>query len=130
LRLLTTEGKQHNVTVAGKLLEGFSASNILADKGYDSDTLQQKIIRQGYTPVIPSRSNSLSPAQYENHIYKERFVIECFFSKIKYLRRFFSRFDKTAVNYASFIALGPIIAIEAPGALLAEFIDKEKSGSL
>ncbi|MBA3751470.1 transposase [Candidatus Dependentiae bacterium] len=56
------------------------------------------------TPVIPSRSNALNPCKYDKQIYKERHVIEYFFSKVKYFRRIFSRFDTSACNFASFIA--------------------------
>ncbi|HEV2916739.1 MAG TPA: IS5/IS1182 family transposase, partial [Candidatus Babeliales bacterium] len=31
--------------------------------------------------------------------------IECFFSKIKYFRRIFSRFDKSKRNFFSFVSL-------------------------
>ncbi|MBK2357825.1 transposase, partial [Francisella hispaniensis] len=39
------------------------------------------------------------------HIYKERHLIENFFSKIKHFRRIFSRFDKTCSAFLGFIAL-------------------------
>ena len=40
---------------------------------------------------------------YDKHIYKERHLIECFFGKIKYFRRIFSRFDKTVSSYLGFL---------------------------
>jgi transposase len=36
-------------------------------------------------------------------VYKERHLIECFFGKLKQFRRIFSRFDKCADTFLSFI---------------------------
>ncbi|MBA2307329.1 transposase [Candidatus Dependentiae bacterium] len=55
-------------------------------------------------PVIPSKSKAINPCKYDKHIYKERHLIEYCFSKLKYFRRIFSRFDKSLRNSASFIA--------------------------
>ncbi|MDE5035641.1 IS5/IS1182 family transposase, partial [Francisella tularensis subsp. holarctica] len=40
-------------------------------------------------------SNPLHPIPFDSHVYKERHLIEKFFSKLKHFRRVFSRFDKT-----------------------------------
>lgn len=104
LKIIITPGNSNDITQADALLEGISNAYVIADKGYDSKPLRDKLIKNNCTPVIPSRSNALNPYQYDKHIYKERHLIECFFSKIKYFRRIFSRFDKSARNFASFIA--------------------------
>ncbi|MBA3752087.1 transposase [Candidatus Dependentiae bacterium] len=66
--------------------------------------MRQSLIKRKCTPVIPSRSNALNPCTYDIHLYKERHIIQCFFSKVTYFRRIFSRFDKSARNFASCIA--------------------------
>ncbi len=104
LKTIITSGNTNDITQAEALLEGTFHSYVLADKGYDSRPLRESLIRKNCTPVIPSRSNALNPYKYDKHIYKERHSIECFFSKVKYFRRIFSRFDKSARNFASFIA--------------------------
>jgi transposase len=55
--------------------------------------------------VIPSKCNAVNPIEYDKHMHKERHIIECFFSKIKYFRRIFSRFDKSARNFLAFLSL-------------------------
>ncbi|MCL5436467.1 MAG: IS5/IS1182 family transposase, partial [Candidatus Dependentiae bacterium] len=40
---------------------------------------------------------------FDDYIYKERHQIECFFSKIKFFRRLFSRFEKTMRNFLSML---------------------------
>lgn len=101
LKFIITSGQTSDVTQAEALLIGDSGSYVIGDKGYDSSSVRNVIKMKGSEPVIPSRSNAVTPYKYDKHIYKERHVIECFFSKMKYFRRVFSRFDKTARNYIS-----------------------------
>lgn len=42
-------------------------------------------------------------SEYDTERYKERHLVECFFSKLKHFRRCFSRFDKLACHYLSFL---------------------------
>lgn len=99
LEFIITPGNRHDITQAGKLLQNVTDSHVIGDRGYDSNVFRNTLISQNCTPVIPSKSNSLNPCEYDKHIYKERHIIECFFGKIKYFRRIFSRFDKSARNY-------------------------------
>ena len=43
--------------------------------------------------------------EYDQHLYKERHLVECFINKIKYYRRIFSRFDKLASRFLGFVSL-------------------------
>ncbi len=110
LKLTFTPGQSHDVTQAETLVEETYGSYVLGDKGYDSDHFRATLKNQKCISVIPSRSNRISPQKYDKYIYKERHVVECFFSKIKYFRRVFSRFDKSIRNFASFLSfVGAII---------------------
>lgn len=109
LRFSLTPGQRHDITQASDLLEGFSGSNVIADKGYDSNVLISQLEKQSCTPVIPARSNRKKPRQYDEHLYKEKHLIETFFNKLKHFRRIFSRFDKRASSYAGFIAYASFI---------------------
>ncbi len=104
LKITITAGQRNDVTQAEELLKSVVNSYVIADKAYDSKAVRSKLIKQNCIPVIPARSNSKEPQDYDKHIYKERHAVECFFSKIKYFRRVFSRFDKSARNFASFLA--------------------------
>jgi transposase len=103
LKFIITPGQTSDFTQANELLEGVSGLYIIGDKGYDSDKIREKIRQQKCIPVIPGKSNRKEMVDYDKHIYKERHVIECFFSKIKQYRRIFSRFDKKLHNYFSFL---------------------------
>ena len=104
LKFRLTAGQSHDITQAPELIIGAKDADIIADKGYDSDALRDQIRSQNCEPVIPGKSNRKIPIEYDETLYKERYAIECFFSKIKHFRRIFSRFDKAARNYAAFLA--------------------------
>ena len=103
LELALTGGQVHDVTQAPGLLIGKQAERVIADRGYDADSLIEQIEQQGAEAVIPPRKNRKHPRNYDRHAYKERHLIECLFSKLKQYRRVFSRFDKLARNYWSFL---------------------------
>jgi transposase len=103
LKFLFSAGQKSDVEYASELIEGMNGSNILGDKGYDSDAFREMINQQNCTPIIPGRSNRIKPIEYDKHTYKERHLVECFIGKIKHFRRVFSRYDKSLRNYASFV---------------------------
>lgn len=110
LKFIITPGQSNDITQAEELIKGIRNSYVLGDKGYDSKAFRETIKKQECEPVIPSRSNAINPCEYDKHIYKERHVIECYFSKMKHFRRVFSRFEKTARNFAAFLCfVGAII---------------------
>jgi transposase len=83
---------------------------VIADKGYDADAFVAQITAQGAQAVIPARAQRKTPRPYDEHLYKERHLVECFINKVKHYRRIFSRFEKLSRNYLSFVHLvGAII---------------------
>lgn len=104
LKIIITAGQRSEITQAENLLMGNRQSNVLADKGYDCDRLRAQIKSQNCTPVIPTKSNRIIIIPYDKDLYKERHAIECFFSKIKYFRRVFSRYDKSGRNFGAFLS--------------------------
>ncbi len=57
----------------------------------------------GTAVIIPSRINRKEQREIDTHLYKERHLIDDQIGKLKHFRRVFSRFDKLAKNYLSFI---------------------------
>lgn len=104
LKLIVTPGQTSDFTTAEELIGTANGSYIIADKGYDSDVIRAKISSQNCTPVIPGKSNRKVRIEYDKHIYKERNLVECFFSKLKHFRRVFSRFDKSKRNFTAFLS--------------------------
>ncbi len=103
LDFILTGGQVADVTQAKPLLEGKKADNAIMDKAYDADEVINQIENLGMTAVIPPKSNRKCQRDYDRHLYKERHLVECFINKIKHYRRVFSRFDKTARNFMSFV---------------------------
>ena len=103
MRFILTGGQRSDITQAEALVENFSADHVLADKGYDSDAFVLTLKKTGAEVVIPSRVNRKQQRAIDEHLYKERHLIECCIGKLKHFRRVFSRFDKLAKNYLSFI---------------------------
>ena len=110
LKFIITPGQDSDFNQAEELLKTTTNSYVLADKGYDSDYIRTTIKKNNCIAVIPPKSNRKNSYDYDKHIYKERCLIECFFSKIKYFRRVFSRFDKSICSYmAMLFFVGAII---------------------
>jgi transposase len=104
LKFIVTPGQCSDFTKAKELIDATTGAYVIGDKGYDSDDIRMQICNQKCIPVIPGKSNRRVPVEYDAHIYKERHLIECFFSKLKYFRRVFSRFDKSIRNFTAFLS--------------------------
>ena len=104
LRFELTAGQRHDITQAQALIDDFDAEYVIADKGYDSVEFLQFIMSKRAIPVIPPRSNRKTTREYDEYLYRERHLVECFINKIKHYRRIFSRFDKLANRYMGFLS--------------------------
>lgn len=104
LRLLLTAGQRHDSPQASALIEGFEPRALIADKGYDSGPLIEAVTAKGIKAVIPPKRNRLAQRDYDEHLYRERHLIECFINKIKHYRRVSSRFEKLSKNYLGFLS--------------------------
>lgn len=109
LKFILTGGQRNDITQAESLIEDLAAEYVLADKGYDANDFIKQIEAQNSSAVIPSRSNRKQQRVIDEHLYKERHLIENQIGKLKHFRRVFSRFDKLAKNYLSFIYLASTI---------------------
>ena len=103
LEFIVTGGEVSDCPLLPRVLEGRAAEYVLADKGYDSDDNLAHIKASGATPVIPPKSNRVDPQECDYALYKERRHVECTIGKLKWFRRIFSRFDKYAAHFLSFI---------------------------
>lgn len=104
LRLLLTGGQRGDATQAIPLLEGFDFSGVMADRGYDANDILDFIAQNDAEAVIPAKKNRVVQREIDWHTYKERHLVECFMNKIKQYRRIFSRFEKYASRYMSFLS--------------------------
>jgi len=78
---------------------------IIADKAYGSAKIGQQIADEGAVAVISSKSNAKKPIPHDRNLYAMRNIVECFFCKMKDMRRLATRFEKHAINFLSMIQL-------------------------
>ena len=78
---------------------------VLAGKAYDSDRIRELIHEQGATPNMPPKSNRKWKPCFSKRLYRERNLIERFFSKLKHFRRVATRYDKLADNFLAMVQL-------------------------
>lgn len=109
IRFILTAGQRNDITQAEALLENLFPEYVLADKGYDADKFVLLLQKRNSKVVIPSRVNRKIQRVIDLDLYKERHLIECCIGKLKHFRRVFSRFDKLAKNYLSFVQFASTI---------------------
>ena len=100
-----TGGQVADVPQAAVLLEGKQATWLVGDKGSDSALLIQRAQQRGMAAVIPPRSNRKTLREYDQHLYKDRNLIERFFNKMKHFRRIATRYEKTVTSYLAMVHL-------------------------
>ena len=81
---------------------------VLADKAYEGNRIRALIAAQGATSNIPPKTNRRKPAPFSKLLYRERNLIERFFSKLKHFRRVATRYDKLAGNFLAMVKLASI----------------------
>jgi len=81
---------------------------LAGDKGYRADWIDDYLLALDITPVIPSKTNedqNARPVTFDRHAYRDRNIVERLIGWLKECRRIFSRFEKTAKNFAGMIRL-------------------------
>ncbi len=79
---------------------------LLADKGYDANSLRRMLKARKTAAVIPSTASRTAPIRYDRRAYRQRNLIERMFCRLKDFRRVATRYDKLARNFLA----GAIIA--------------------
>ena len=103
IRFILTGGERNDITQAEALVENLFPDYVIADKGYDANKFVLLLRKKDVKVVIPSKINRKIQRLIDTDLYKERNLIECCIGKLKHFRRVFSRFDKLAKNYLSFV---------------------------
>jgi putative transposase len=80
-------------------------TELLGDKGYDSNRFRQALIQRGIAPCIPSSRSRKVPIPYDKALYRQRHRIENMFGRLKDWRRIATRYDRCAHTFTSAICL-------------------------
>lgn len=102
-----TGGQVNDCTAAPDLIDTLPKTEvIIADKGYDSETLREQIIQKASKVVIPRRCNSIKGNDdLDKDLYRYRHLVENTFARLKQFRALAVRFDKLKRNYESVVAM-------------------------
>lgn len=109
MRFILTAGQRGDAPQAGGLIEGLPARVVMADTAYDADHLRRAIQAKGALAVIPNNPSRAIKHPLDKHLYAQRHLVECCFSKLKQFRRVATRYEKTARNYLAVLHLAATI---------------------
>ncbi len=109
VRFALTAGQKGDAPQADTLIAGQPADFVMADTAYDSDRLRNAIADKGAVAVIPNNPSRAKKHPLDKHLYAQRHLIECCFSKLKQFRRVATRFEKTARNYLAVVTIAATI---------------------
>ncbi len=87
---------------------------LIGDKAYDSDLLDERLLKQGIAMIAPHKSNRKKPATQDGRPlrrYVRRWKVERLFAWLQNFRRIQVRHDRFLENYLAFVLLGCMIIV-------------------
>lgn len=106
IRLALSPGQAHDASLIDELLEGLPrGAMLLGDRAYDADKIRADQVARGGWANIPPKRNRVNPIVFSPVLYKQRNLIERFFSKIKHFRRIATRYDKLGDTFLAALKL-------------------------
>src|SRR6201987_3623859 len=88
--------------------------NLIGDRAYDSDPLDEELRNDGIEMIAPHRSNrSKPPTQDRRRLsrYARRWLVERFFAWIQWQRRILVRWEYHAQNFLGFLQLACLVIL-------------------
>jgi transposase len=98
-----TPGQQHEATEAQALLEHAQGNACIADTGYDSAAIRAKAKARKMKAVIPSHPTRTKQRRPNKQLYRLRYMVECFFHRLKRFRAVATRYEKSATNFLAVV---------------------------
>ena len=106
-----TPGQASDIGQAEALLADHAPETVVADRGYDSRALVAEIEGRGAAAVIPTQKRRKEQREVDRHLYRERNMVERFWSKVKQYRRVATRYDKKAANFLTFVKVAALMVL-------------------
>jgi transposase len=98
--LKLTAGQAHDGKSAEDMLDDVGKGTmLLADRGYDSDALREKLKEQGAHANIRPLEHRVVKPRFSPESYRQRNLVERFFNKLKHYRAIATRFCRHDANY-------------------------------
>ena len=84
---------------------------LLMDKAYGDFETRFTAWNLCFKAVVPPKSNTVNPWEYDKELYKRRNEIERFFRRIKAFRAIFTRYDKLDIIFSGSVIFASIIIL-------------------
>jgi transposase len=105
-RLILTAGQTADLDSVSVLLSGLPAGvDVIADRGYDAKWVLELAESKGSQAHIPTHRSRKLQRSVDPQLYRQRNLVERFFSKLKHFRRIATRYEKSARNYLAAVLL-------------------------
>ena len=87
--------------------------NLIGDRAYDSDALDQELRQDGVEMIAPHRSNRKMQTQDGRRLrrYQRRWLVERFFAWIQWQRRILVRWEYYPENFLGFVQLACLVIL-------------------
>jgi len=114
LSVSTHAANHHEVTLVQLSFDFYmieaKPENLIGDKAYDSDALDESLKKQGVEMIAPHRSNRKRKTQDQRRLrrYERRWLVERYFAWLQWKRRLLVRWEYYAVNFLGFVQLASI----------------------
>lgn len=105
VKIALSPGQMHEMKLAYALLADIKDAYVAGDRAYDAAPLAEMLEAQGCMVVIPSNPTRAKLRAYDRDLYRERYLVEHLFQRIKRFRRIAMRFEKLARNFLAFLHL-------------------------
>ena len=79
--------------------------DVVADRGYDARAVLDLIAARGGRGHIPTQRDRKVQRRVDPVLYRQRNLVERFFSKLKQFRKIATRYEKTAENYLAAVLM-------------------------
>jgi transposase len=97
---MVSAGNINDISMARALLRAAGPiTGLIADRGYDANSLRRLLAERGAEAIIPSTRSRKWAIPYDVLAYRQRNLIERMFGRLKDFRRIATRYDKLARNF-------------------------------
>ena len=115
LAVSTHAANHHEVTLVQLSFEFYmieaKPDNLIGDRAYDSDKLDEELREEGIEMIAPHRRNRVKAKTQDGRRlrrYERRWLVERFFAWIQWQRRLLVRWEYYAENFLGFVQLASI----------------------
>jgi transposase len=109
--MTVTAGQAADIKQVEDLLADHRPEAVIGDTGYDSDAVAGRVEGCGAVAVIKPHPCRKQPRAIDPDLYRERNVVERFWSKAKQYRRVATRYEKKARNFLAFVQVAAVMVL-------------------